>query len=37
GTDAANLVASIVTVEARHVAALLVSATGTVQSLAANA
>jgi hypothetical protein len=37
GTDAANLVASIVTVEARHVAALLVSATGTLQSLAANA
>jgi hypothetical protein len=35
GTDAANLVASIITVEARHVAALLVSATGTVQSLTA--
>ena len=37
GTDAANLVASIITVEARHIAALLVSATGTVQSIAANA
>lgn len=33
GVDAAALVASIVTVEARHVAALLVSASGTVQSL----
>jgi hypothetical protein len=33
GLDAAALVASIITVEARHVAALLVSATGNIQSL----
>ncbi|MEY3690962.1 MAG: hypothetical protein RJB57_617 [Actinomycetota bacterium] len=37
GLDAATLVASIVTAEARHIGALLVSATGTVQSLAQNA
>ncbi|MFM8553902.1 MAG: ferritin-like domain-containing protein [Acidimicrobiales bacterium] len=34
GLDAATLVASIVTAEARHIGALQVSATGTVQSLA---
>ena len=34
GIDAATLVASIVTVEARHEAALLVSATGSVDSVA---
>ena len=34
GIDAATLVASIITVEARHEAALLVSATGSVDSVA---
>ena len=36
GVDAASLVASIITVEARHRAALLVSAAGTVNALAGN-
>ena len=36
GLDAANLVASIITVEARHRAALLVSAGGSVNAIAGN-
>ena len=36
GLDAATLVASIITVEARHRAALLVSATGTVDAVTGN-